>query len=246
LSIFGHKEINNLKEITMTPLKLLIEEPVYEYDVLLDEKNSKEASTMYIRGPYLMAEQKNKNGRIYTLNEMVPEVHRYISEMVTQNRSLGELNHPASVEVNPERACHMVTELKQENNVFLGKSKVLSNPMGQVVRSLIMDGVKLGISSRALGKLNPMGDGSHQVNGFHLICCDVVHDPSVNAGPNGAQAFVNGIMEAKEWILNFDGSITESYNKFQTSLGSLPRHSVAREEKIRNAVLDILKALKNA
>jgi len=230
----------------MEALKLLIEEPVYEYDVLLDEKNTKDASTMYIHGPYLMAEQKNKNGRIYTLDEMVPEVHRYLAEMVQQKRSLGELNHPASVEVNPERSCHMITELKQEGNVYLGKSKVLSNPIGQVVRSLIMDGVKLGISSRALGKLNALGDGTHQVNGFHLICCDVVHDPSVNVGPKGTQAFINGILEAKEWILNHDGSITEAYDRFSGSLSSLPAHGDAKEEKVKKAVLDILSALKNS
>jgi len=230
----------------MNNLRLLIEEPMYEYDVLLDEKNTKEASTMYLQGPYLMAEQKNKNGRIYTLEEMVPEVNRYIAEMISQKRSLGELNHPASVEVNPERSCHIITELKQDNNIYLGKSKVLSNPMGQVVRSLIMDGVKLGISSRALGKLNPIGDGAHQVNGFHLICCDVVHDPSVNSGTSGTQAFVNGILEAKEWILNTDGSIVEAYDKFHNSLSSLPQHSGAKEEKVKNAVLELLAALKNS
>jgi len=227
-------------------LKLLIEEPVYEYDVLHEEKNTKEASTMYIQGPYLMAEQKNKNGRIYTLNEMVPEVNRYIDEMVTQNRSLGELNHPASVEVDPERSCHMITELKQDNNIYIGKSKILSNPMGQLVRSLIMDGVRLGISSRALGKLTPGMAGTHQVQGFHLICTDVVHDPSVNEGKNGTQAFVNGILESKDWILQNDGTICEAYDQFQSSLDSMPKNGLLREEQIKNAVLQLINTLKNS
>lgn len=229
----------------MNPLKLLVEEPCFEYDVLLEEKNPKEASTMFIQGPFMMAENKNKNGRIYTLNEMVPEVARYKTEMISEKRSLGELNHPASVEVNPERACHMITELTQDNNVFIGKSKVLSNPIGQVVRSLIMDGVKLGVSTRALGKLVPGIGESHQVQGFHLICADVVHDPSVNTGKNGTQAFVNGIMESKDWILNYDGAIVEAFNAFEGSLSNLPKHSGAKEDVMKNAILEMLNALGN-
>lgn len=231
----------------MERLKLLVEEPTYEYDVLLDEKNSKETSTMYIRGPYMMGESRNKNGRIYTMDEMVPEVNRYIAEMVNENRSLGELNHPASVEVNPERACHMITELKRDNNVYIGKSKVLSNPTGQIVRSLILDGVKLGISSRALGKLIPGMDGAHQVQGFHLICCDVVHDPSVNAGSGGPQAFVNGILECKEWILNRDGTIAEAYDKFESQLNKASglKQSNTKEEVLKEAVLKFLQTLHN-
>ena len=234
----------------MEPLKLLIEEPCYEYDVLIDEKNAKGARDLYIQGPYLMAEQKNKNGRIYTLQEMVPEVNRYKAEMIMENRSLGELNHPTSVEVDPERACHMITELKQEDNVFIGKSKVLSNPMGQIVRSLFLDGVKLGVSSRALGKLIPGANGEHQVQGFHLICADVVHDPSVNTGRDGTQAFVNGIFEAKNWILQNDGTIVEcagrAYEKFEKDLATLPRQSGPREAVIKESILNIFKSLGKA
>lgn len=234
----------------MEPLKLLIEEPVYEYDVLIDEKNTKDTRDLYIQGPYLMAEQRNKNGRIYTLKEMVPEVNRYIAQMVNEKRSLGELNHPTSVEVNPERACHIITELKQDKNVFYGKSKILSNPMGQVVRSLLMDGVKLGVSSRALGKLIPEAGGAHQVQGFHLICADVVHDPSVNTGKDGVQAFVNGVLEAKQWILQNDGTIVEcagrAYEQFENSLSNLPRQSSAREVVIKESLLTLFEKLGKA
>ena len=219
--------------------KLLVEEPVFELKYIVEEKNKNEPSTLYIEGPFLMSEQKNKNGRIYSLNEMVNEVGRYTEEMVKQKRSLGELNHPASVEVNPERACHLVTELRQEGNMFYGKSKVLSTPMGQLVRALIMDNVKLGISSRALGKLLPQGD-AHAVQGFHLICCDVVHDPSVST------AFVNGIMEAKEWILNVDGTIMEAYDKLGASLSTLPRHSEAKEALLKEQILKFINALKTS
>lgn len=220
-------------------MKLLADEPFsYELSYLVEEKNKVGPSTMYINGPYLMAEKKNKNGRVYSLSEMVPEVERYTTEMVKNGRSLGELNHPASVEVNPERSCHMVTEFKQEGNIFMGKSKILSTPMGQITRSLIMDGVKLGVSSRALGKLVP-GTDYHAVQGFHLIGVDVVHDPSVST------AFVNGILESKDWIINKDGTIIEAYNNFENSISSLPRHSDAKEEVLKNAVAEFIAALKN-
>jgi hypothetical protein len=185
-----------------------------------------------------MSEQKNKNGRIYNLNEMVTEVNRYTTEMIKENRSLGELNHPASVEVNPERACHMITELRQEGNMFFGKSKILSTPMGQLVRALIMDNVKLGISSRALGKLMPQGD-AHAVQGFHLICADIVHDPSVST------AFVNGIMEAKNWILETDGTIIEAYDIFEKGLNNLPKKDTIREAVLKENILKFITALKN-
>ncbi len=218
--------------------KLLVEEPTFDLQYIVEEKNKNEPSTLYIQGPFLMSEQKNKNGRIYNLNEMVQEVGRYTSEMIKANRALGELNHPASVEVNPERACHMVTELRQEGNMFYGKSKILSSPMGQLVRSLIMDNVKLGISSRALGKLMPQGD-AHAVQGFHLICCDVVHDPSVST------AFVNGIMEAKNWILNIDGTIAEAYDIFENETRTLPKKSAAREDVLKEQILKFITSLKN-
>ena len=222
----------------ITTHKLLVEDPVFDLQYIVEEKNKNEPSTLYIQGPFLMSEQKNKNGRIYNLNEMVGEVGRYTTEMIKENRSLGELNHPESVEVNPERACHMITELRQEGNMFFGKSKILSTPMGQLVRSLIMDKVKLGISSRALGKLLPEG-GGNMVKGFHLICCDIVHDPSVSV------AFVNGIMESKDWILNHDGTIVEAYDIFENNISSLPRKSVFKEEVLKEHILKFIASLKN-
>ena len=225
---------------TIRPLKLFVDDPIYELNYLVEEKNANEPRTLYIQGPFLMAEQKNKNGRIYSLNEMVGEVGRYQNEMVKLGRSLGELNHPQSVEVNPERACHMITELKQDGNMFIGKSKVLSSPMGQIVRSLIMDGVKLGISSRALGKLLPGTDNeTHAVQGFHLICCDIVHDPSVST------AFVNGILEAKEWILQHDGTIVEAYEGFERLVDKAHgmKHGVEKEALLKESIMKFIQSL---
>ena len=202
-------------------LKLLVEQPTFEYDVELVEEKKGLANTMFIKGPFLMAERKNKNGRVYKIDEMIKEVTRYTNDMIKPCRSLGELNHPTSVEINPERACHIVTELRQEGNLFYGKSKILNTPMGAIVRTLIQDGVKLGISSRALGKLTENGD-HNDVTDLRLICMDVVHDPSVET------AFVDGILESKQWVLKCDGTVCEwvegAYNKLEQSLCSIPKH----------------------
>ena len=224
------------------PLKLLVEQPTYDIDIVLEEKNKNEARELFIEGPYLMAEKKNRNGRIYSLNEMAREVNRYTTEMIKNNRSIGELNHPTSVEVNPERACHIITEFSQNDNVFMGKSKILSNPIGQLVRSLMMDGVKLGISSRALGKLDEHGSTS-QVSDFHLICCDVVHDPSVQ------DAFVDGILESKEWILKCDGTVCEwvqaKHDKLKESTDKLPNTQDEKNQFLMEAVINFINELKN-
>lgn len=220
-------------------LKLLVENPTFDLDYVLEEKNKNEPQNLYIKGPFLMAEEKNKNGRIYPLHEMKNEVDRYLIEMVKKNRSLGELNHPSSCDVNPERACHMINDLWQEGNIFYGKSKILNTPMGNIVKSLIMEGVQLGVSSRALGKLAPTSAGN-SVSNLHLICCDVVHDPSVPT------AFVDGILESKDWIINADGSIAEamerSFNGLQQNLQTMPIRNT--DEYLRNTIIDFLNSIK--
>ena len=220
-------------------LKLLVESPRFDLDYVIEEKNNKEPQTLYIQGPFLMAEEKNKNGRIYPLHEMKNEVDRYIKEMVDTKRALGELNHPATTEVNPERACHMTTKLWQENNIFYGKSKILNTPMGNIVKSLIMEGVQLGVSSRALGKLAPTSQGN-TVSNLHLICCDVVHDPSVPT------AFVDGILESKDWIINADGTIAEdmdrSFNMLQGNLKTMPVTNT--DDYLRETLIGFLNSIK--
>jgi hypothetical protein len=220
-------------------LKLLVENPTFDLDYVLEEKNKNSDQTLYIKGPFLMAEEKNKNGRIYPLHEMKNEVDRYLLEMVKKNRSLGELNHPSSCDVNPERACHMINDLWQEGNIFYGKSKILNTPMGNIVKSLIMEGVQLGVSSRALGKLAPTSAGN-SVSNLHLICCDVVHDPSVPT------AFVDGILESKDWIIQADGSIAEDMEKsivgLEKSIVTLPTKNP--NEYLRDTIIDFLNSIK--
>ena len=199
--------------------KLLVEKPdLQEFDYFLEEKNDKPGtpSRMYVTGPMMQFGEKNRNGRQYQEHEMVNEVKRYSEEFIKNKRSLGEMNHPSSAEVDPKNACHMVTELKQDGNVFVGKSQVLSTPMGELMRNLIMDGVKLGMSSRALGQLEER-NGTNHVSDMRLIAIDCVADPSF------PKAFVNGILESKSYVMASDGSLSETNDDFDNSIKNLPK-----------------------
>jgi len=132
---------------------------------------------------------------------------------------MGELNHPSSADVDLERACHMVTELSQDGNVFYGKSKVLTTPCGHIIRSLVNDGVTVGMSSRALGTLEEAG-GHSTVRNMKLVAIDAVADPSF------PKAFVNGILESKQCVLAEDGKYEETYEAFEGSLKKLPRKEI--------------------
>jgi hypothetical protein len=206
----------------MPGLKLLINKPL-DIQYYLKESNKDSTREMFIEGPYLMAEEENRNGRIYSENEMKTEVERYTEQMIKTGRAIGELNHPTSAEINPERACHTVISLKQEGNIWMGKSKILNGvPMGDLVKGLLLNGVKLGVSSRALGTLSETdGTKGNRVSNFHLICVDVVSDPSVHS------AFVEGVLESKTWMLDGNGECKEcmdfAYRQMNKALGSLPK-----------------------
>jgi hypothetical protein len=215
--------------------KLLVEEPTYEVKYLIEEQNRNAPSNMYIKGPFLMANEANRNKRVYPLEEMVREVSRYDKEMIKQNRATGELNHPQSPEINLERACHMVTELTQDGNIFTGKSKILSTPVGQVVRSLIMDGVKLGVSSRALGRVDS-NKGVNMVSDFRLVAVDVVADPSVPT------AFVNGILESKQWVLMDNGEFEPVYENFERKISNLPK--INKDQYLKEQIIIFINSLK--
>ena len=167
----------------------------------------------------MMAEGVNKNKRLYPIDELRGEVKRYNEEMIAPGRAMGELNHPATADVDLERACHIVTELYEQDNVFFGKSKVLTTPCGQIVRSLINDGVKVGMSSRALGTLEE-SRGHNVVRNMRLVAVDCVADPSF------PKAFVNGILESKQWVLADSGKYEEAYDKFEKNIGKLPLKDV--------------------
>lgn len=215
---------------------LLVESPNYEINYLVEEKNRNSPSNMFIQGPFLMADKPNRNNRVYPLNQMVEEVNRYSSEIIKNNRATGELNHPTTPDVNLERACHLVTELRQEGNIFVGKSKVLSTPMGQVVRSLMMDGVKLGVSSRALGRVEEKNGVGH-VSDFKLVAIDVVADPSVPT------AFVNGILESKKWVLSTNGEFEAAYENFEAKISKLPNKD--KNLFLKESIIQFINSLKS-
>jgi hypothetical protein len=223
----------------MQTYRLLLEKPVYEeLEFIVEEKNTKEPSHYFLQGPYLMYDKPNKNKRQYAANEMISEVLRYTNEFISRNRALGELNHPKeSTEVDLERACHMVVSLEQrDNNYFWGKSKILSTPSGVVVRQLLSDGCKLGISSRALGRLNPRGD-VNLVEGFRLLALDLVHEPSVN------DAMLDSIMENRQYIIQEGGRIVElACDSLECKLNSIPKKQV--ESYLAESLANFFKSLK--
>ena len=217
--------------------KLLVETPsVDNIEYVVEEKNlgSGTEKRMWITGEYMMCEDRNRNGRVYKRDEMEKEVKRYNEEYIDGKRSMGELNHPTAAEVDLERACHVVTELHMDRNVAMGKSMVLSTPCGMILESLIKDGVKVGVSSRALGQLIPMEgqEDTNIVKNMKLIAIDAVADPSY------PKAFVNGILESKQYVLAADGKFEEIYDQFEKKVGSLPRHEV--EQYLKEQVLDFI------
>jgi len=150
----------------------------------------------YIEGIFMQAEQKNRNGRLYPMEVLAKEADRYIAEYVNRNRAYGELGHPDGPTINLERVSHMIKELKQSGNDFIGKAKIMDTPYGNIVKNLMNEGACLGVSTRGMGTLEERSDGTRVVkDDFYLAtAADIVADPSA---PN---AFVRGIMESKEWI----------------------------------------------
>ena len=220
-------------------LSLIVETPAprESFEYIVEEGSSKGSQNFFIKGPYMMAEGVNRNKRIYPLNEMEKEVKRYQELMVETGRAMGELNHPSTADVDLERACHLVTEMSQDGNVFYGKSKVLSTPTGLIVRSLINDGVRVGMSSRALGQLIPESgqDGISRVQDFKLVAIDCVADPSF------PKAFVNGILESKQYVVNAYGQFEEAYNNFEKTIATMPLKN--KDQFLREHMLQFIKSL---
>jgi hypothetical protein len=181
----------------------LIRELTESVQYLTEEKDGKK--TLYIEGPFLVAEAVNKNKRMYKEETMRNEVNRYSEEYINKNRAFGELGHPDTPSINLDRVSHLIVGLRQEGNAWIGKAKILETPMGNIARNLIEGGAQLGVSSRGMGSLK-MENGINVVQGdFHLAtAADIVADPSAPG------AFVQGIMEGKEWML-VNGVWTEQH-----------------------------------
>jgi hypothetical protein len=179
----------------------LIKEIYETVNYLTEDKDGKKS--LFIEGPFLVAEKKNKNGRLYEYNTMRKEVHRYTEEYINKNRAFGELGHPDSPTINLDRVSHMIVGLREEGTQWIGKAKILETPMGSIARQLIEGGAQLGVSSRGMGSLkNVNGVNIVQPDFYLATAADIVADPSAPG------AFVQGIMEGKEWML-VDGVWTE-------------------------------------
>jgi len=174
----------------------LITEMTENIEFLVETNEDTGKKSHFIQGVFMQAEQKNKNGRVYPLEIMENEVGRYGKEYVSKKRALGELNHPQGPTVNLDRVSHMISELRMVGNDVHGKAKLMDTPMGKIAQNLVSEGASLGVSSRGMGSLK-MNDatGINEVQkDFMLSAIDIVADPSAPG------AFVNGIMEGKEWI----------------------------------------------
>jgi len=181
----------------------LITEEIESVEIITEERNGKQ--TLYIQGPFLQAEITNRNGRCYPMSILEREVSRYHTSFIESGRALGELGHPDGPTVNLDRVSHMITSLKREGNNFIGKAKLLDTPMGNIAKSLLGEGVKLGVSSRGIGSIVEKNGVKYVSDDFMLAtAADIVADPSA------PDAFVEGSMEGKEWV--WDGGILKEMN----------------------------------
>ena len=166
-----------------------------EYITEQDDKTGKK--NYKLKGVFMQSEIKNRNGRVYPFEVLDKEVKRYNKEFIEQNRAYGELGHPDGPTVNLDKVSHMVTSLQPDGKNFIGEAKVMSTPMGNIVKNIMDDGGKLAVSSRGMGSLESKNGANYVKDDFYLAtAADIVADPSA---PN---AFVDGIMEGKEWVWN--------------------------------------------
>ena len=175
-------------------MKLISEEAI-DVDFVTEEDENKKKS-YFIEGIFMQSEMKNRNGRVYPKAILQKEVKRYTDKFINTKRAFGELGHPDGPTVNLERVSHMITELVEDGANFVGRAKIMDTPYGKIVKNLIDEGAKLGVSSRGMGSLKPVQDGLQEVQSdFYLAtAADIVADPSA------PDAFVSGIMEGREWV----------------------------------------------
>ena len=178
----------------------LIREEIEQVEFIVENRNGKKS--LYIVGVFLQGNIKNRNGRMYPMETLQKEVGRYIKEQVKEGRAVGELGHPDSPTVNLDRVSHKIISLRESGSNFIGKAKILeSTPMGKIASGLLSEGVKLGVSSRGIGSLKPTKEGFNVVSDDFMLAtaADIVADPSA------PDAFVEGVMEGKEWV--WEGTI---------------------------------------
>lgn len=212
----------------------LITEQIEDVRILTEEKDGKKL--LYIEGVFLQSELKNRNGRMYPFDVLNREVERYTEEYVKPKRALGELGHPDGPTINLDRVSHRITSLRAEGHNFIGKAQILDTPMGNIAKSLLGEGVQLGVSSRGMGSIDKREDISVVRDDFFLTtAADIVADPSA------PDAFVNGIMEGKEWVWD-NGILKEAkVDKYRRYMDEATRHTM--EERTLKVFEDFLRKL---
>lgn len=212
----------------------LITEQIDAVEFLIEESGSKK--THFIEGVFLQADIKNRNNRVYSMDVLEKEVGRYAESYISKDRALGELGHPEGPTVNLDRVSHKIISLQKEGHNFIGKAKILDAPMGKIAKNLIDEGVKLGVSSRGIGSITEKNGASYVRDDFMLAtAADIVADPSA------PDAFVEGIMEGKEWVWN-NGILTERYiSSIKKQLDSATLYNI-QERKV-SAFEQFLKGL---
>jgi|TARA_B100000287_G_scaffold186470_1_gene176320 hypothetical protein len=214
----------------------LIREEIEKVEIIVENRNGKQS--LYIEGVFLQGNICNRNGRMYPMETLRREVTRYNENHVAQGRALGELGHPEGPTVNLDRVSHKIVSLKESGSNFIGKAKVLSTPMGKIAQSLLGEGVKLGVSSRGIGSLKQTKEGYNVVGEDFMLAtaADIVADPSA------PDAFVEGIMEGKEWV--WDGGILrEKYaEKTYKTINTLVDQKKLDEQKL-NLFNDFLNSI---
>ena len=194
-------------------MKLISEFNDYSVSPVIVEQNEKGEKEYFIEGIFMQSQIKNRNGRVYPKEIMLKEVNRYRKDFIENKRAFGELGHPEGPTINLDRVSHLITSLEEDGNNFVGRAKILSTPNGMIVRNLIDDGARLGVSSRGLGSLEQKGDAQVVKGDFQLAtAADIVADPSA------PEAFVEGIYEGVEWI--YENGILKAVDaeRMQTSL----------------------------
>jgi hypothetical protein len=199
----------------------LIKEVTEQVQYITEEADGKKS--LYIEGPFLVSEKKNRNGRLYEYATMKNEVQRYTNEYINKNRAFGELGHPDSPTINLERVSHLIVGLREDGTQWIGKAKILETPYGQIVKNLIEGGAQLGVSSRGMGSLvNKNGVNVVQGDFYLATAADIVADPSAPG------AFVEGIMENKEWML-VNGVWTEKeHDQAKKIIRQAPAHLIEK------------------
>ena len=212
----------------------LITETIENVEVITEGKG--DDKKLYIEGVFLQSEIKNRNGRMYPFSVLEKEVERYNEEYVKTSRALGELGHPDGPTVNLDRVSHRITSLRAEGNNFIGKAQILNTPNGNIAKALLEDGVKLGVSSRGMGSIDKREDCGVVMDDFMLAtAADIVADPSA------PDAFVNGIMEGKEWAWD-NGILKETkVAKYQRYMDNATRKNL--EERTLTVFNDFLSGL---